>query len=423
MAQTAPPLPGEGTPRPLPRGSGRPARSRDTRPRFQPLDALWIALLAALFAGMTYFAWDRQPLGIYCLLTGMGTVVLTYLLGWRASGRPAGVIAGLLLATSSAFASASMRSLPQDLFALVSVAALFAFVAGSSVAALALAAAAVWLRPDGVVLGLMLLTFTLIQHRQRAWLGMVLFLVPTVGAAIYSLFPGPRLISQVGIGFSPSLWVWLATPATLFASWFLLPFLGEIADPIRRARWLPVALWTALSLALGTVITVDHARGASAALVPFLPLWFLLTGAGLARLLPVMTGDLPMPALRYVVATLAVLSLVAIRARTEWPPWSPHSAVQASAVIPAPMIPMAPDAPPAPVSNVPVAPVPMPKHKSAPRKPGIARSPNAYPKAAKLKPAPPRVVKPAVRLYAMKNGRLVRRSKWAIQWDLTHPRP
>ena len=234
-------------PRPLPRG-GRPARSRDTRPRFQPLDAVWIALLSALYAAVNYPEWGLRHIGLYCMFAGVGTVTLTYLLGWRASGRSAGVIAGLLLATSTTFGGMSLDSLVVTLFALVTVAALFAFVAGSSLAALVLAVVAVWLRPDSFPLGLMLLTLSLVQKRQRAVLGAALFLVPTIAFWAYLLAIGQERVYAHSFGVSLDTLAWIVAPSTAFLSWFLLPFLGELGDSIRRARWLPVVWWTGLYL-------------------------------------------------------------------------------------------------------------------------------------------------------------------------------
>jgi hypothetical protein len=421
MAQTAPPPTGENIPRPLPRG-GRPLRGRDTRPRFSLLDALWMAVLAALFIGLGLI----RHTDAYGLTVATGVLFLTYLVGWRSSGRPAGVISGLLLATSAPFFASIPHSLTADLFALVSIGALFSFVAGSSLIALVLAAAAVWLRADGLVLGLMLLTFALIQHRRRAWLGALLFLLPTLAAFVVPVADGGHPLSFVTFGFHSAFWVSLAAPAMLFTAWFVLPFFGEMADPIRRARWLPTVVWTCLYAVTASLMAFSHADVASAAIVPFLPLVFLLAGAGLARLLPVMTGDLPMPALRYTMATLAVVSLAAIRAHSEWTPKPSPPPVQTA---PAAMRPDAVSVPPvvpltiaAPPPSLPQAAVLKPvslKKKPLPHKPLAAHKPGLVkPKLAVVKP---KTLKPAVPLTMMKNGRMVRRSKWAIQWDLTHP--
>ena len=413
MAQTAP-LPGEGIPRPLPRG-GRPPRSRDTRPRFQPLDVLWMVLLAAVFIVVEL----TQQVAAINLIAATGVIFLTYLIGWRSSGRSAGIIAGLLLAAGAPFTQSVSQSLQTDLFALLSLGALFAFVAGSSLTALILAALAVWLRADGIMLGLILMTFTLIQHRRRALLGTLIFVGLTLTALFAPHTYRGQPLASVTFGFHSTLLVCLAAPAMLFAAWFLLPFFGEMVDPIRRARWLPIVIWTAVSAVLSSGLMFGHTDTRSAALVPFLPFWFLLIGAGLARLLPVMTGDLPIPWLRYTVATLAVLSLVAIRVRSGW--------VSVQRPVAISMHTSLPPSPPT-IHTAPVTSGTLPASKllnPALVRPEVAKNP-PKPKAhltATLQTAVPKAVKPAVRQYVIKNGRLVRRSKWAIQWDLTHPHP
>ena len=66
-----------------------------------------------------------------------------------------------------------------------------------------------------------------------------------------------------------------------------------------------------------------------------MPLWFVLVGAGIARLLPMMTGDVPIPLLRYVVATLAVTMLIGIHGRTEWQ--RPHVQAQPAGIASGPV--------------------------------------------------------------------------------------
>lgn len=417
MAQTAPTPPTEGLPRPLPRG-GRPS-SKNTRPRFQAIDATWMVGLGVLFVVLS--AWALEPNGSQWdgILVGAAAVILTYLLGWRASGRVSGIVGALLLATSAAFIASCPADLNTALFALLTVASLFAFVAGSSLAALGLAALSAGFRADGALLGLILLALTVAQHRQRAWLGALLFIALTAGALLVSFHA--RGVPQMAFGVDGSLGRFLLGPSVFFLLWFLLPFCGELADPIRRARWLPVVLWTLLFLIVGTAV--------HASMTPLLPLLFVLIGGGVARLMPALGGDFPAPAARYVLATLAVVSLVGLRARQEWPLWHTvptPTPVQATA----PIVPAVPTTPAPPVTSPPV--VSPPKAVSPPKSAVTAPKPPVMPKPAApvKKPlsaaphaqaAPP--MKPAVPLYHIVNGRRVKRSPWAIQWDKTHPRP
>lgn len=413
MAQTAPPLPAPGAPRPLPRG-GRGA-AKNTRPRFQAVDAVWMVLLAALFVGLA--VWNRPPNGGQWadVATGAGTVLLTYLLGWRASGRAAGVIGALLLATSAPFVSAIHDSLFPDLFALLTVGALFAFVAGSSLAALGLAAVATVFRWDGLLLGLILLTLSLVQHRRRAAWGTLLFLSLAAGA----VFAGIQLhtLSSPVLDFHPTLPHFLMSPTFAFLTWFLLPFCAEMGDSVRRARWLPIVLWALVFPAANCFWQF----GASS--LPFLPVLFALIAGGLARLLPVLAGEFPIPALRYVIATLAVVWLVGLRAWQEWPLRHSSASVPPRLVAPpAPAPILMPPSPPV-VTKAPerVAPMPsIPTKPAATPKPVTVHKP-AVPAMPPAKASAP--AKPAVTLYHVVNGHIVRRSKWAVQWDLTHPHP
>lgn len=284
-----------------------------------------LVTLSIVFAGGAHGFGALQFVGA---ITEAGTVILAYLLGWRARDRATGIIAALLLATSLPF-SAMATSLPLTmqettsgataLFCLLSLGALFAFVAGSSLAALTLAACATLARPEGVLLGLVLLGLSLAQHRKRALIGAAVFLLPVgIGLSAQVLFAHQRLSLP---NFSPhaDLLLWLASPAAVFLLWFLLPFCGELGDGVRRARWLPIILWTVLSFAAESLLRFGGGVTPLLPLLPLLPPLFLLLAGGLSRLLPMLAGEFPSPILRYVLATLAVLSLIGLRASFEWP--------------------------------------------------------------------------------------------------------
>lgn len=304
------------TPRPLPRRmTPRPASpARANRPRFQPLDALWLVLLClaslALSASLGEMA-GRQLLGS---LAASGSVAALYLLGWRARDRAAGISAGLLAALSPLFLYSAAYSPESALFSFLSVAALFAFIAGSSLAALALAAGAAIVRPDGFLLGLLLLAVSLAQNRKRIGYGMAVFLVPVL-AYVWGRF-------VLGHGFPPlpvfglhrEIWAWLWAPASALLIWLLLPFCGELSEPPRRARWLPVVLWLGISVVSSSVQSVTTPMGM---LLPIVPLLFVLAGGGLSRLLPTLAGEVPSPVFRYTLATAAVLFFVCLHTRLE----------------------------------------------------------------------------------------------------------
>lgn len=303
-------------PRPLPRRPApRPPSPRTAnRPRFGAIDAVWMAVLAGLSLALSYH-WaglgGSRTLGA---LGAAGTVAASYLLGWRARDRAAGVSAGLLAATSQSFLMGAAYSPQSAAFTLLTISALFAFVAGSSLAALGLAAAATLVRPDGLLLGLLLLGLALAQHRKRALWGAAVFFAPLLAgwagrmALGHGMPPLPRFDLQAG----SLLWLW--TPASALLVWLLLPFCAEMGEPMRRARWLPVVLWAALALASASLLSDTTPIGMRLTLLPLL---FVLAGGGLSRLLPTLAGEFPSPAMRYILAVLAVLGLTGLHVRLE----------------------------------------------------------------------------------------------------------
>ena len=315
MAQPTP-TPDPDTPRPLPRRAApRPASSaRANRPRFQALDVLWIFLLCAASLGFSAESGALTGHRLGGSVAAAGIVGALYLLGWKARDRAAGVGAGLLAATSPLFLYLAAYSPQSAPFALLCVAALFAFVAESSLAALALAAGAAMVRPDGTLLGLLLLGLSLAQRRKRTGLGAALFLVSVAAFEAGRVLLGYGMPRLPVFGLHGGIWLWLGAPASMLLLWLLLPFCGEFGEAQRRARWLPVVLWTALSLLTASVQLLTTPTGM---LLPLLPLLFALAGAGLSRLLPTLAGEFPSPALRYLLAALAVLTLVGLHWRLE----------------------------------------------------------------------------------------------------------
>lgn len=314
MSQTAPPSDPD-APRPLPRRPApRPPAARANRPRFAPLDAAWAVVLAALSLALSARLGGFSHGQIAGSCAAAGTVAALYLLGWRARDRAAGVSAGLLAATSGSFLSGYAYSPLSAAFTLLTVAALFAFVAGSSLAALALAAVATLVRHDGLLLGLLLLGLALAQQRKRAVYGAAVFLVPLLAlwSGRIASGHGPPPLPAFGLHAGPLLWLW--TPAAALLLWLLLPFCAEMSEPGRRARWLPVVLWAALALVDASLLS-DTTRAGM--MLPLMPPLFALAGGGLSRLLPTLAGEFPGPAGRYTLAVLAVLALVGLHVRLE----------------------------------------------------------------------------------------------------------
>ena len=301
-------------PRPLPRRSASRPAPRANRPRFQPLDAVWIAVLCLVSLAVS--AWLGELAGRRLLgsLAAAGTVGPAYALGWRARARAAGVAAGLQVALRAELVFWAAYSPQSAMFGLLSVAALLAFVAGSSLAALALAAVAAMVRPDGLALGLLLLGLSFGQGRKRAGYGALVFFVPLLTFEISRRALGFGLPMLPRFGLHLGIWRWLWTPASALLLWLLVPFCGEFGEPARRARWLPTVLWSGLSLGIASLCSLTTAE---AMRLPLMALLSMLAGGGLSRLLPTLAGEFPRPALRYALAALAVLGLVGLHLRLE----------------------------------------------------------------------------------------------------------
>ena len=392
MAQTTHP-PSAAPPRALPRRG--PSLKAVRPPRLVPQDGAWMVVLTALSLGLSLLAAPaagHRPGGA---LAAAGTALLVYLLGWRARDRATGVVAGLLLATSLPFALHAVAVPREAAFVLLMVAALFSFVAGSSLLALAGAGMAALTQPAGLLLGLLLLGLSFAQRRKRAAWGSAFFLgIVLIGWGMQTGLWHERLPSPHG-DTRDWLPAWALAPGTVFLTWLLLPFCAELGEVPRRTRWLPVVLWTLLFVVVSSFVQVGGTRPDFV----LTPLWFVLAAAGLSRLLPPLTGEIPLPWVRYGLAALAVLSLVAIRLRAEWP--HPQLVIQKAAAPPAAVppaeIPLAAIAVPAAVATLhhAASPAPPPHPSVAPKPATVAKSP---PKP--LTPAPKPQPKPVLKKTA-----------------------
>ena len=165
---------------------------------------------------------------------GRGTV---YALGWKARDRAAGVGAGLLLALSPQFLFWAAYSPQSAAFSLLSVAR--AVRVCRRVVACGPGAgghSAAMIRPDGLLLGLLLLALSFGQQcESERDTGRLVFFVPLLAFEI-----GRRIIwttacracrcSELHFG----VWRWLWTPASALLVWLLVPFCGEFGEGVRR---------------------------------------------------------------------------------------------------------------------------------------------------------------------------------------------
>ncbi|MCW3060822.1 MAG: hypothetical protein JWQ02_2643 [Capsulimonas sp.] len=453
-------------------GSSMPARGfsrrafapRSPRPRFRPVDTLWLTTLAILSLAATVIRFGSDALGDIGPFAAAATVAGLYFIGWRTRDRSTGVIAGVLLAVSLTYSGSLIGHPATAIFTLLSVGALAAMAGGQLIAAALLAAVASVIRPDGLLLGAALLCMPPPDDDSRLrWRPIGLFLITTALGALlaYSLrYTPPRLM----IGVNPYLVEQAMLGGNAVLAWFLWPFLAELGEPMRRQRWLPFIVWTVLYIAAESLFYYVQ-PGQS--WPPLAPIFALLIGGGMSRLIPVLAGEFANPTMRYVLATLAVVSLFGVRVALDWPharliPTLPTPSVETAAMPPTPQV-SAPKPKPAthpvaatpathPVVPVPI-PAPLPTHPIATAPTTIKTPPPTpisvipAPTPAVTVTAPPAkpttvphhvVVVPgnavapqpgapqipdsegennSVRTYTWKNGRLVKRNRWAIDWD------
>jgi len=414
MAQTLPPSPDPSASLPRYERKRAPA-AKAPRPRFQAADAVLAAVFVAAFFALSASIHSGHRGTIPAFFLSALTAGMTYLLGWRCGGRTCGIVAGSLTAFSLGFAQATVYS-DTALLTLLLVAALFAFACDAAVAACALAGFAAAARPDGALLGLLLLAIIAVRTRRH--------FLPSLGGLIAAALVGgslrvfvlhmPLPIPAFHVGGAAVSW--LLKPAQLFTVWLLVSLCAELTDPTRRMRWLAAALWGVIYLILTLFV---HFGGSNDTLLPLMPILFVLAAGGLARLMPSIAGELP--AARHALATLAIAGLLGLRGDMEWNQRS--AAVQSVAAV------IAPAPQPLPAIDTPaVLPQSAPLPQVVARPAGVVRPVERVPPSAVRRPravlplAKKPLAKPAVALYTLRSGRLVHRTKWAIQWDLAHPK-
>lgn len=431
--------------------------------RLLPLDGMWMASFAVVNLILSYVTGGpsvfTQPQTYLAALT----VVFLYVLGFRVRDRATAVIASALLASSPVFTATQIESVRSALFVLFTVLALAAYATAqystaAEMLAVFVAAAATIMRPEGFLLGAVLLGFAITDKRPGGIVGLAIYLIATFAGMAAMLVLTHRYFPAATVSLNAAPLLSLIDKQTVILSCFIIALLGDLAEPPRRKRLKAVIVWAALFVCAESLV---HFTGFSFEAGPFRPILFLLAAAGIARILPVIAGDFPNPRLRYGIATLFVGILVADRVNAEWPvarkivaeATATREAARRAAAIPAVVkkpirIAMASPAsgrpaakpstkpakhldavPPGVIHHyawVPAGALKSPISTVATASPVVmpALKPAVKPKLPFVPGVPPSLVAAAVAAgvptYATRWGHTYPRTVWAITWDIDH---
>jgi len=432
--------------------------------RMHIIDGAWMACFGVVSLIVAFATGGVSVLALPQTYLAALTVVFLYVLGFRVRDRATAVVASALLSTSPLFAATQIDSVRSSLFVLFTVLALTAYAtapyaAAAELVAVIMAAGATIMRPEGFLLGAVLVGFAITDKRPGGIVGFAIYLVLTftgMGAMLVSThrhFPMPTFALTAGPLMS------LVDKPNVLLSCFVIALLGDLAEPVRRKRLKPVLLWAALFIGAESIFRFS---GSSFDAGPFRPILFLLAAGGIARILPVVAGEFANPALRYGVAVMFVGILIATRFGGEWA--SAKSMVAgtmeriaqlAQAKKMAAVKTSNPIAVTAPRSSKPasIAKPPTPPHVALPVVPPVVHAVKPAPPTLKpvvvahnvgvvppgtvhhyvvvppgaLKPVPgvsPALVAAAaaagVPTYTSHSGKMVARSPWSIKWDIAH---
>jgi hypothetical protein len=286
-----------------------------------------MALMAAISVGVGYLTAGPAVLTEMGTYVAAVTVVSQYFLGFRVRDRTTAFVASALLASSPLFSGAAAGDIRDGLFVLFTIAALAAFAGGFELVAVVIASGATVMRPEGILLGAVLLGFTLTERRPGGVVGSIVYLLCTFLGLAALVFIGrqPIPIPTVSLRLAPLASVF--DVQTGIVALFIWAMLDDLGDAARRARWKPVIVWSVLFLCVESLF---HFSGFSFESGPFRPVLLLLAAGGISRLLPVIAGNFANPITRYAVAVLFVGTLIFARVRAEWPLIHARTAVVAT---------------------------------------------------------------------------------------------
>jgi hypothetical protein len=276
---------------------------------------LWAVVLGAGYRlGLTDLAWLATVVSGLC--DAASAALLVYLarrMGWAPLGAALVGMAWALNPMSIGFASGGMET---SLFVLLALAALTLTAKSNSVTAAALCGVATLVRPEGGLLAMVVIGWTLLSHRRRTLLAVVAAGVPIgiAGLALLTRYGSPlpnsvaakqvaylpawplenaaALLVQAGLpGWStyllaalPNAAAGLLLAGVGLATLLVLARRGVLGLQRDGVAWQPFAAFAAIYLAFYVVVGLRGVRLFPWYLVPIEPFYLLAAAAGLARL-------------------------------------------------------------------------------------------------------------------------------------------
>jgi hypothetical protein len=287
-------------------------RDRPAELKILKIDWFWIAavVVVALVVSLrtVLSARTHHPLSYLTIIWLPITASFAYVAALALKDRTAAIVAGFLTATSITLATVYTIN-PQTGAAVTLATICWILYFQDWFPALGICAGlAVLFRPELIFLGVILFSYGIFEKKSQITFGAMTFVAVLIGcfAALFynrEQFSYPLDITTYGLYTV----LWALSP---FILWFIFPFLTELASASARKRWLPITTWLVVFAAC---VVVLHRENSLTFTAPAFVAGYILASAGVARVLPAVSGDMPTPLMRYSIAVVSVIALIGLR--------------------------------------------------------------------------------------------------------------
>jgi hypothetical protein len=302
---------------------------RDHRPDVKPTDLLWLVAIAIIPFVLQFLPntrpaavepWTLSP-NISVILPSWSLTLVDSLLAIAVYAsliqnrdRTAAIVASALCATSIAFLQYVHRSPAMAWFTLLLIIG-YAFYNYDWPIPLAIVmAAARVVTPDAIIFAVPFLVSSIMNSVRHSKLAAGLFFsfvctYPFFGHAVLSRVSQTHFLnnSELGLGALTITATNLVPFQTVW--WFLFPFVGELSNSNARRKYVPVVVAVILYLAAAYAFVNIRLFNDSLPVTLFV---FIMVGVGVARVIPVIAGEVRGVLLRYILALTAVMSLIVV---------------------------------------------------------------------------------------------------------------